>query len=134
MVSTCWVQTKLRDQSNVPRYLSYRGIDPEINLDKIHIIHSIEVCYYRGLVTLCQIEQIEDWLCTGIIEDVYSLSAALAALATIADYEDSAFIKGNGGKGVSAAEIQHKLLELSTNFTQDLEPTITEEINDHALG
>jgi hypothetical protein len=130
MISTAYLQVKLKDQSNIPRLLSYRGLDPEANLEKISLIHDIEIAYRRSLISECQIWQIEDWLTTGIVEDKYSLSAALAAIAAISKIEDEDYAKNHDGLGKTQQEILRELERLSETFTAalDVPLEITEEV------
>lgn len=128
-LTTAWIQSKLRDQSNVPRYMYAADLETAL-LNRIHLIKSIEVAYFRGLINRRQIDLIEEWLTTGIIEDRHSLAAALVALSVVADYEDETFIKNNEGKGKTRAEIETILLRMSEEFTESLvaeEITLTED-------
>lgn len=137
-LSSAWVQSKIRDASNQPRFLygtiQQPATDPETLLARISLVKDIETCFYRGLINRRQVYLIEEWLATGIVEDRYSLAAALIAIATISGYEDEAYIKNTERIGLSPEEIRYRLLELSETFTADLEIPIKEEDNPNVMA
>lgn len=124
-MSTAYVQARLKTIAEIPRFPD--SLDPELLLDRISLIHDIELCYRRGLITWIQFKVLELWLSDGFVHDRYALLAALEAIATVSGYTDAAYLQNHADMGLSEEELAGRLFELSENLTVELDWQIKEE-------
>ncbi len=125
-MSTAYVQSKLKQISEIPRILA--SVDPaEALLDRISLISDIEKTYRRGLITFRQLDMLINWLDTGEIWNKPELSACLEAIASISKYTDDSLAEQYAGEQWTKERILTELQVLSDDFTTILDYIATEE-------
>ncbi len=126
-MSTAYVQSKLKQISEIPRINTYGNCDPANNIERISLISDIEKTYWRGLITFRQLDMLIGWLDTGEIRNKLELSACLEAIATISGYTDDSLAEQYAGEQWTKKRILTELQVLSDDFTTILDYIATEE-------